>query len=250
MYKALEELGFTLAYEIPYAYHQGTQVLKGPIEESNLLPLYQEVQRNLAGQERGGTTFVQGHFPYNKVNADLLASLGYIRVVMLRDPRAVVVSFMFHVLNTEHPLRPYLLALSDNDDRLLASIQGVTSAQTGMKDIFLKGIGQRFRHIADWLKVPGTLELRFENLIGPRGSGNIIDQVSSLEKISSFLNIHLEHRQLEQIAGRIFDTTSETFREGQINGWRSHFKKFHVEALKESVNDVLLEFGYETNPDW
>lgn len=253
LYKALEGFGISLAYEVPYAYHQGIQLLdgsEGSIEDSKLWSLYQEVRESLAALQPGGNKFSQGHLPFNKINVNLLASFGYSKLVMLRDPRAIAVSFMFHVLNTEHPLKPFFLSLPDNDARLLASIQGVTPSQTGQEEIFLKDVGQRFRVIANWLQQPNTYEIRFEHLIGPQGSGSKAVQITALAELARFLNIRVSSRQLEAIAGRVFDTTSETFRAGQIDGWRKHFKPYHIEALKKSANDVLLEFGYEAHSNW
>jgi len=224
--------------------------LNGPIEKSNLRSLYYEVRENLATIHPGENKFAQGHLPFNKTNADLLDSLGFTKLVMLRDPRAIAVSFMFHVLNTEHPLKSYFLSLPDNDTRLLASIQGVTPTQTGQANIFLSDVGLRFRTIANWLQLPNTHEIRFENLIGPRGNGSKTSQITSLEKLARFLNIPLSPRQLEAIAGRVFDTTSETFRAGQINGWRKYFKPCHAQAFKKTANDVLIEFGYEVGSNW
>ncbi len=238
LYKTLGGLGLSPAYPIPYEYHQGSQILEGSLEESWLWPLYTEIRDQLAALQPGSNCFIQGHLPYNQSNANLLDTLGYSRIVMLRDPRAVAVSFMFHVLNTDHPLRPYFLSLPDNDTRLLASIQGVTPAQTGHRNIFLKDVGQRFKVIAGWLPFPNTLPIHFEDLVGPQGGGGRYRQIDSLERLARFLQLEFTSGQLEELAGRVFDTTSVTFRSGQIDEWRKHCKAQHVAALKETASQV------------
>ena len=40
------------------------------------------------------------------------------------------------------------------------------------------------------------------------------------------------------------------YRKGVPGDWKNHFKPEHVAHFKRHYNDLLLKYGYETNPDW
>ena len=40
------------------------------------------------------------------------------------------------------------------------------------------------------------------------------------------------------------------YRKGVAGDWANHFTAEHVDAFKERYNDLLLQLGYETSPDW
>ena len=37
---------------------------------------------------------------------------------------------------------------------------------------------------------------------------------------------------------------------GQIGGWREEFSPEHERAFKEVADPLLVELGYEANPNW
>jgi len=41
-----------------------------------------------------------------------------------------------------------------------------------------------------------------------------------------------------------------TFRKGQIGGWRSEFSEEHARAAREIAGPLLVELGYEADPEW
>jgi hypothetical protein len=43
---------------------------------------------------------------------------------------------------------------------------------------------------------------------------------------------------------------SNTFRKGQIGGWREEFSEEHGRAAREIAGPLLVELGYEANPEW
>lgn len=40
------------------------------------------------------------------------------------------------------------------------------------------------------------------------------------------------------------------YRKGVPGDWRNHFGPQHIRAFKDRFNDLLLQLGYETDPDW
>ena len=43
---------------------------------------------------------------------------------------------------------------------------------------------------------------------------------------------------------------SNTFRKGQIGGWREEFSEEHAQAARETAGPLLVELGYEADPEW
>ena len=43
---------------------------------------------------------------------------------------------------------------------------------------------------------------------------------------------------------------SSHFRKGVHGDWVNHFTPEHLQDFKERYEDLLFEFGYETEPDW
>jgi hypothetical protein len=43
---------------------------------------------------------------------------------------------------------------------------------------------------------------------------------------------------------------SNTFRKGQIGGWRSEFSEEHQQAAREIAGPLLVKLGYEADPEW
>jgi hypothetical protein len=43
---------------------------------------------------------------------------------------------------------------------------------------------------------------------------------------------------------------SNTFRKGQIGGWREEFSEEHARSAREIAGPLLVELGYEADPEW
>jgi hypothetical protein len=43
---------------------------------------------------------------------------------------------------------------------------------------------------------------------------------------------------------------SNTFRKGQIGGWREEFSAEHERAVKGGLGSLLVELGYEAGSNW
>ena len=43
---------------------------------------------------------------------------------------------------------------------------------------------------------------------------------------------------------------SNTFRKGQIGGWREEFSEEHARSAREIAGPLLVELGYEADSEW
>jgi hypothetical protein len=110
-------------------------------------------------------------------------------------------------------------------------------------------LDQRYRQFVGWEHDEGAVMVRFEDLVGARGGGSADAQERAVERIASHLGISIDGQTTRMIEENLFGT-GRTFRKGQIGGWRSEFLPEHERAVNEVMGPLLLELGYETDPNW
>lgn len=187
---------------------------------------------------------VPGHTAYNVELENLLSEEKYRCLVISRDPRDVVVSHVHYILKEQHFLHSYYNSLEDFDRCLMISIEGIK-----MDGIELKNIADRVLGITDWNKSEMFLPLRFEDVIGLRGGGELDRQLETFRKIVTHLGIDVNDDQIKKAATDMFGK-GYSFRKGNIGGWREVFKDEHKSCFKELAGDLLIELGYEEDMDW
>jgi hypothetical protein len=168
-------------------------------------------------------------------------------LLIVRDPKDVVVS-LAHYLSVEtayHILQSHFANLSAKE-RILAVIRGDYPVPIYInRDMYFNGnIRDLYLAYADWLRFPltNTIILRFEDLIGPRGGGNLERQLRSIW--TAQLALHVSGTP-EQFAEHVFAPTSVTFRKGRIGSHKQEFQKDHWTAFNSLQADFLKLFGYE-----
>ena len=191
--------------------------------------------------------FASAHVPYTRELADLLQELGMKMVVMIRDPRDVVVSSARYLPQRgRHPLRD-LFSVQDAHGRIFTSIVGTPAAGPGGPQML--NIRDRVRSVVTWGTLPSVHITRFEDLVGREGGGSAAAQQAALRAIAGHVGAPCDEVQLERIGRSLFGGTG-TFRQGQIGAWRSAFDKDHLTAAKPLLDDLLIELGYEESTAW
>lgn len=188
--------------------------------------------------------FASGHIPFSPAAVGLLKQLGIKMVLMLRDPRDVVVSHAKYVAtNPDHPLHTLYSKLSV-DEQIEISICGSDKSNPSLTDI-----GSRLKSILGWMEQPFVYTTYFEKLVGKKGGGSDEEQLNELQEIAEFLGIDTDNDQLSQIAANIFGGTG-TFRKGKIAGWKKDFNENHKKLFSQNCGQLLIDIGYEENNDW
>jgi hypothetical protein len=191
--------------------------------------------------------FALAHTRFSDELAHLLNDLDMRTLLILRDPRDVVVSHAHYVANKpSHFLYSIYQPLSE-PQRIMASIKGIPPSAPEAPALL--SIGERYRSLLPWLSHPLNATTRFEKLVGPQGGGSRENQVQEIRNCARHLNIRYSPDRLEYIATRLFGKT-DTFRRGVIGGWKRHLSYEHKQALKEVAGPVLIELGYERHNDW
>lgn len=212
------------------------------------------VRQDLVSKEQtlarvGRGCYVGAHIPYSGRDLAVVERLDYRHVVLIRDPRDVLVSqLIFLMRRPTNRFHAYFQAMPDDETRLMALMHGVPDGVVdGM--IGLPSSGEEFCRFAAWGQ-HGALILRFEDLIGEQGGGSRVRQLAAIDGLARFIGADLPEVGVACIADQIFDRHANTFRKGAIGDWRNHFTAAHIAAFKAMAGQALIEQGYEDDLAW
>jgi hypothetical protein len=205
------------------------------------------LRRTLRGVRNG--QFMTAHFPYVEGLERELDDLGYRSLLILRDPRDVVVSAQHYVAKMEsHDLhRRFTEQFRTADERIRATIEGFPADELGRGQ---DSIGERLGRYLPWLSMPEVLVVRFEDLIGQAGGGSRRRQDELVEAIARHVGRPLSPERVRAVAGRVWSDKSSTFRQGRAGGWRDELTPDHIALFKAVAGDQLVALGYEADLDW
>jgi sulfotransferase 6B1 len=189
--------------------------------------------------------FVTAHCVYSPELASLFAGERMRVVCILRDPRDVAVSQMHYIKQKKrHPIHEAFMALPSDHERLLHSIRG---GELGGRR--LQSLDERYRQFLGWQDDDNAIMVKFEDLVGPRGGGSAETQRRTVEQVARHVSLEPDERMMRTVEENIFGV-SNTFRKGQIGGWRSEFSEEHQQAAREIAGPLLMKLGYEADPEW
>ena len=197
------------------------------------------VRRSLQRVRRG--SFATKHGPFSEGLAGLLDEMGMKSLLILRDPRDVVVSHALYVAQkANHPAFAYYQRLSPSE-RIMTSIVGVERLSAHGPGLL--SISARYESVLPWMSHPGTYTTYFEKLVGPRGGGTRAHQVKELTNIAEHLGLRYRREDIERIASRLFGGT-HTFRRGMAGDWRGYLSAEHLAVFEELAGELLARLGY------
>jgi hypothetical protein len=184
---------------------------------------------------------VAAHLRFRPDYPDIIARAGVRPMILVRDPRDIVVSQVHYVSKrTDHRLHSLFEELPDVKQRLRLAIAG--DVERGVVSI-----RDRLDFYAGWLDA--ALVVRFEDLVGPQGGGDRDRQEAALRSIYDFLALDVDGRMLSRIGERLFSTESPTFRSGAIGGWRRSFDPELEGLFDRTVGGGLRPYGYHLTDD-
>lgn len=171
---------------------------------------------------------------------------GYKNIFMCRDPRDACVSLVFYLDKMPGQLRDFFWVCEEwdylsFDEKLMSVMTGSHSAS------YLLDWYQR---MSAWSDYPGTLVLRFEDLIGPRGGGSLSAQKEAILLIKNFIGIESDKTVLDELYDAGPRLKDEKYLPGSIGNWKYFFNEQHTQTFKENFNHLLLKYGYENNIHW
>lgn len=194
----------------------------------------------------------------------------YIKVLLIRDPRDIVVSF-FYMLK-DHGWRG-----DSTPDELLTEFRSGTVEEMISKTITFPDeyLGMRvfFEEALEWMKDPNVFVLRFEDIVGPEGGGDRMVQEETFRALLDHLGIYSSEEEIRYILDHAFGPSvitgagyekrevefwpkyfnlmnGSTFRKGEIGAWAQHFTDDHKVLFKLVMGEALIQMGYEQDYNW
>ncbi len=175
-------------------------------------------------------------------------------IFVYRDLRDIAVSLLHFIIKNQynHPMNPYIVNnFSSNEQRLLTIIKGGKQDPSNPNSPFtVPPIDYYARKKIQWFTDKNICKVSFEEL---RKSERSLD--NSLRRIIEFLNDSPSDERslttkINQMKNNVNHLKSDTFRKGQIGDWKNEFKEIHKSTMKQVANDLLVEFGYESDDNW
>ena len=187
-----------------------------------------------------------GHVPWSAGMARLVEEVDARVVAVVRDPRDVAVSLPPYVLGRPDHFLHQRFAAMDEDDRLLAAIEGLPADEHGR---LLRPLDARLRDVLAWRDRADGLLVRFEDLVGVHGGGSDDAQRATVRRLADHVGVPLDDEGAARIGDGLFGGTA-TFRRGHVGTWREAFEPRHVTAAAEHLTPLLVELGYEDDGAW
>lgn len=186
-----------------------------------------------------------GYVEASPENVAFLCQPDRVNYFIYRDPRDMLVSQVFFAtdMHEEHGMHEYYNSLPDFGERLKAAITGVDR-----DGLYMVSVKERYEGVFEWLKTPGALCLRFEDLINKRDA-TLLSMLDEVEKTGYKISAPRE-KALSVLIEAIQPRKSHTFRSGKTGGWREFFSPEHKKLFKDVAGDLVVRLGYEKNNDW
>ena len=188
-----------------------------------------------------------GYLIYQDIYRRYLIASGWATVLIIRDPRDVVVSLMHYITDrqTEHDFHQAFHTIwTTPKARLQAIIEGARLPHSRLSDP-----ATQYGAYLGWMEHPEVFVVRFEDLILNRREtlGRILDFVQ--QRGAWRLTLPRE-QALDALEAAIQPHRSGTFRKGQPGEWRQWFDDDLKRLFKERTGDLLIRLGYERDHDW
>ena len=209
--------------------------------EDRKLSCEEELNGVLQSMRPGQIIFSHLHFTERRWA--LVARLGIRVVFMIRDPRDVAISEHKFIRTYEkHYLHQLFVAQPDLENCLRLTITGETSVK-------YPSIADRLEKFVGWFDRE-VFVIRFEDLIGAQGGGDLSRQRTTLMALYQHIGIHLSEEELSFLAAKVFSELSPTFRSGKAKGWQTQMSQDMQALFRQVAADILVRYGYESDPNW
>lgn len=187
--------------------------------------------------------FILGHIMADEQLAKLLESLHVQHVLILRDPRAVLVSLLHFISDSRQMPHPHFLREEFKDlsrlEQLLRLLIGGEQPKSGVVTL---PFCQAYLRMLDWTHTPGATLVRYEDLVGPSGGGTTHQQRDTFARVAQAIGV--ETRVTSLLAAQLYDTSTRTFRLGTIDRWRAELDAECLALVQEHCTPLLKAAGY------
>lgn len=172
---------------------------------------------------------IVSHAHYDVGLADILKSFECKSFVMVRDPRAMVVSHVHFVQRRkDHKLHAHLDGLPFSE-----AINLICSGDTSESQAFLLNM----KNFIGWANHSEFKVVKFEDLLGE-------SKIEELGRIISHIGLDISASKLEELSLKMFSSASPTFRSGRIDEWKEVLTPAQISKIEKRAEDAMNAFGY------
>ncbi len=180
---------------------------------------------------------ITAHVGYNDKLLNSVVQCGIRPMQVIRDPRAVIASFVPYVLNQKKHFAHHAFMEMRPEQQFEAALMG---AEFG--DIALQPMKDCCLALSSWLEHKRTIVVQFEKLVGSRGGGSDSEMVSTLEHFCAELS--LPKNKMVTVIEQLYGPGRHTFRKGRIDSWRSELPRDIIARANIELGDILDMWGY------
>lgn len=189
----------------------------------------------------GAGEILMAHLLHEPAHEQAIASSGVSSLIVIRDPRDVVVSVAHYVAaNPNHNVSDVFSRQPTFKDQLLVTIRGDRARA-------MRSMGELLERFLPWLGSAG-LVVRFEDLVGSAGGESDAVRHATLRDVFEHIGLPADDALLGSIADRLFSDRSPTFRRGSIGEWREAFDDDVQEEFDRIAGGYLERYGYAHAP--
>lgn len=184
---------------------------------------------------------VISHLYYDPEDAKVIINQNVKSFFIIRDPRDIVVSFMFYIMREKNHHHHEIVSKSGTiSQKLQLLIEGTPSEN-------LSSINQLLACFSGWFAEENFV-IRFEELVTPNDGNQ--RQLEILHEIYDYLQIDVDAEWLQQLRQDMISEKSPTYRKGTTQQWKKYFDADTKQLFKDIAGDSLIQYGYEQNHDW
>ena len=184
--------------------------------------------------------FTTSHLNYNARVAKIIQSQSTKVILVIRDPRSLIYSFVQYVrTNPLHPLHCSSKNLTDQQ-LALCYLNGWESGRGR-----LLSLATRISNFSEWFRVDNLLIVKFEDVVGERGGGSAGAQVGTLMSVEQFVNEADDEQRRSDIAKSLYGTRTHTLRKGKVDSWRVELPTVLSNDDISRVSSLARSWGYD-----
>jgi len=182
-------------------------------------------------------TFITAHVGYRDDLLETILRLDIVPIQVVRDPRAILASFVPYILNDRKHFLHTAFQNMDNVTRYQSVLDGVM-----LDKLELRSLRKCCLALDPWTRSAKTLRIRFEDIVGARGGGSDSKRDCILEQLKETLDRPADKR--ESVRDGLYGPGRHTFRKGQIDSWRDEIPPAVLNRVSEELADILDDWGY------
>lgn len=190
------------------------------------------------------STFIKTHSPYKIEYANYLKEYNLDYFVSIRDPRQMMLSRYYHILNDKKHRQHFEIKNLDIKSGFKKSLFSIIEKEIDPIDEYSEWINSHLKFSKRFIKYEDYLK----------------DKAIYFEKLSNYSNIEIDIEKTLKILEnknnnfkknlRLNGREKSTFRKGIHNEWVSIFDEELKNLFKNKFGEALIKLGYEKDYNW